>query len=280
MKFIIVGSGGCVSLPKPLCNCEVCKEARSKGKPYSRCGCSLFLDDINLLVDTPEDITYGINYCDIKEIDRVLFSHVDPDHTLGMRVFEHLRLNWLDVSCGKNCEKPIEVFALEDVMKDINSIGFKFGSYLDYYENVRNLIKRKSVEDYISIKDIKVSFIKVNHATVFVFEKEGKKLIYAPCDVKPFPESKLFLDADCLIIGNTIVGEVLKDGFILKEDNLLRDELFTISDIEELKNKYNIKRVIITHLEEDWGKSYDDYVELEKELDGIEFAYDGMKIEI
>ena len=106
-------------------------------------------------------------------------------------------------------------------MKDINSIGFKFGSYLDYYENVRNLIKRKSVEDYISIKDIKVSFIKVNHATVFVFEKEGKKLIYAPCDVKPFPESKLFLNADCLIIGNIIVGEVLKDGFILKEDNPL-----------------------------------------------------------
>lgn len=70
------------------------------------------------------------------------------------------------------------------------------------------------------------------------------------------------------------MGEVLKDGFILK------DELFTISDIEELKNKYNIKRVIITHLEEDWGKSYDDYVELEKGLDGIEFAYDGMKIEI
>ncbi|MBS5968517.1 MAG: hypothetical protein KIB11_05240 [Clostridium perfringens] len=47
-----------------------------------------------------------------------------------------------------------------------------------------------------------------------------------------------------------------------------------------MKNKYNIKRVIITHLEEDWGKFYDDYVELEKGLDGIEFAYDGMKIEI
>ena len=71
-----------------------------------------------------------------------------------------------------------------------------------------------------------------------------------------------------------------KDGFILKEYNPLRDELFTLGDIEELKNKYNIKRIIITHLEEDFGKSYDDYVELEKELDGIEFAYDGMKIEI
>lgn len=280
MNFKIVGSGGCVSLPKPLCNCRVCKEARSKGRPYSRCGCSLFLEDINLLVDTPEDIAYGINYCGINEIDRVLFSHVDPDHTLGMRVFEQLRLNWLDVCCGKNCENPIEVFALDNVMKSINSIGFEYGSYLDYYENVRNLIKRKSVNDHIFIEDIKVSFINANHATVFVFEKEGKKLIYAPCDVKPFPESEVFFNADCLIIGNTIVGEVLKDGFILKEDSPLRDELFTMNEIKDLKSKYNIKRVIITHLEEDWGKSYDDYVKLEKELDGIEFAYDGMKIEV
>ncbi|MDZ5253823.1 MBL fold metallo-hydrolase [Clostridium sp. LIBA-8841] len=280
MNFKIVGSGGCVSLPKPLCNCEVCKEARSKGKPYSRCGCSLFLEDINLLVDTPEDIAYGINYCGINEIERVLFSHVDPDHTLGMRVFEHLRLNWLDISCGKNCENPIEVFALDNVMKSINSIGFEYGSYLDYYENVRNLINRKSVNDKVFIHGVEISFLKVNHATVFVFEKERKKLIYAPCDVKPFPESKLFLDADCLVIGNTIVGDVLKDGFLLKEDNPLRDELFTMNEIEDLKSKYNIKRVIITHLEEDWGKSYDDYVQLEKELDGIEFAYDGMKIEV
>lgn len=280
MNFKIVGSGGCVSLPKPLCNCEVCKEARSKGKPYSRCGCSLFLEDINLLVDTPEDIAYGINYCGINEIERVLFSHVDPDHTLGMRVFEHLRLNWLDISCGKNCENPIEVFALDNVMKSINSIGFEYGSYLDYYDNVRNLINRKSVNDKVFIHGVEISFLKVNHATVFVFEKERKKLIYAPCDVKPFPESKLFLDADCLVIGNTIVGDILKDGFLLKEDNPLRDELFTMNEIEDLKSKYNIKRVIITHLEEDWGKSYDDYVQLEKELDGIEFAYDGMEIEV
>lgn len=66
----------------------------------------------------------------------------------------------------------------------------------------------------------------------------------------------------------------------MKEYSPLRDELFIIIDIEGLKNKYNIKRVIIIHLEEDFGKSYDDYVELEKELDGIKFAYDGMKIEI
>ena len=53
-----------------------------------------------------------------------------------------------------------------------------------------------------------------------------------------------------------------------------------MDEIIEIKKKYNIKQVIITHLEEDWGKSYDDYVELEKEYDGIQFAYDGMEVEL
>lgn len=34
------------------------------------------------------------------------------------------------------------------------------------------------------------------------------------------------------------------------------------------------------NIEEDWGKSYDDYKCLEKKYENIEFAYDGMKIEI
>lgn len=51
-----------------------------------------------------------------------------------------------------------------------------------------------------------------------------------------------------------------------------------MKEIEELKYKYNIKKVIITHLEEDWGKSYDDYLKLEKQYEGIAFAYDGMTL--
>ena len=83
-----------------------------------------------------------------------------------------------------------------------------------------------------------------------------------------------------MIIGNTIVGEVLKEGYILKEDNHLNDELFNMNEIEQLKSKYNIKKVIITHLEEDWGKSYDDYVKLENQYDDITFAYDGITFEV
>ena len=280
MRFIVLGSGGCVALPKPLCKCKVCIEAREKGKPYSRFGCSLFLEDLNLLVDTPEDIVHALNYADIQEVDSVLYSHIDPDHTLGMRIFEHLRLSWLEISEGKECLNPISVFAQEEVMSDISSIGSKLGFYLDYYEDIRNIIKRNVVEDHIFLDNIKLSFIKADYSTIFVFEQNQKKVIYAPCDVKPFSDNDIFKDADIMVIGNTIVGDILKDGYILEESNSLRDALFTMNEIEQLKAKYNIEKVIITHLEEDWGKSYDDYLELQKQYDNIIFAYDGLTFEV
>ena len=131
--------------------------------------------------------------------------------------------------------------------------------------------------------DILVEMISVDeqeHVAVFVISSNDKKIIYAPCDVKPFPKSEKFQGADVLIIGNTIVGETLKGGFVLNEDNPLRKELFTLDEIDTMRIQYDIKSVIITHLKEDWGKSYDNYKELEKELNLIQFAYDGLKIQL
>ena len=61
--------------------------------------------------------------------------------------------------------------------------------------------------------------------------------VQSPCDVKPFPKSEKFQDADVLIIGNTIVGDVLKDGFVLCEDNPLRKELFTLDEIDAIRKQ-------------------------------------------
>lgn len=90
MKIAITGSGGCVSIPRPCCNCKVCIQARDKGFPYARTGCSLFIDEANVLIDTPEDINYAINNANIENVDYILYSHSDPDHTMGMRLIEQL----------------------------------------------------------------------------------------------------------------------------------------------------------------------------------------------
>lgn len=278
MKIKIIGSGGCVSTPRPCCNCRVCKEAREKGFPYARTGCSLYIEDIKLLIDTPEDINYALNHANVNEVTSVLYSHADPDHTMGMRVYEQLRMDWLGQSTGKENSNPIEVFSLPTVVEEIRGQRTFRGSVLSYYEYC-NLVTVRSGY-YIEKGNIKIELIPVDErkeVAIFVIIQGNKKIIYAPCDVKPFPDNPIFSNADILIIGNTIVGNILKDGFVLKEDNPLREEMFSMEEIIAIKNKYNIKNVIVTHLEEDWGKSFDDYMELEKEYDGIRFAYDGME---
>jgi len=280
MKIKILGSGGCTCLPRPACNCRICVEARKKGKPFARNGCSIYIEDINLLVDTPEDIVESLNYHKVMAVDKVIYSHWDPDHTSGMRVFEQLRIDWAKVSIGIENDNPIDVYALPQVYQDVQSIQNKYGSYLGYYQDVRNLIKITPVESTLQIKDIKVTFIPVGEATVFVFEQNGKKLIYAPCDVKPFPESEMFYNSDFMIIGSTIPVDTIKNDFLVEQNNPLWTEFFSMGEIMELKSKYNIDKVIITHLEEEWGLSYTDYEELAKEYDNVTFAYDGMDVEI
>ena len=55
-------------------------------------------------------------------------------------------------------------------------------------------------------------------------------------------------------------------------------KILTLNEIIELKKYYGIKKIIVTHIDEIWGKSYGYYNELEKEPDNIVFAYDGMEI--
>lgn len=190
-------------------------------------------------------------------------------------------MHFLPKSIGVKCKNPITVASLSSIIQNLKYQGTKYGSVLDYYESM-NLINIQ-VFTRLDLSSIHIDLVPVDEiesVTIFVFTDDSHKVVYAPCDVKPFPESDIFMDADCLIIGNTIVGDILKDGFVLESDNPLRDELFVMDEIIVLKNKYHIKRVIITHLEEDWGKSYDDYVNLQKQFDGIEFAYDGLEINL
>ena len=44
--------------------------------------------------------------------------------------------------------------------------------------------------------------------------------------------------------GNTIAGDILKAGFILNEDNPLRKELFTLNEIDTIRNQYRISLTI------------------------------------
>ena len=279
MKIKILGSGGCRALPRPTCSCEICKEARLKGEPYKRTGCSIFLEDEKLLIDTSEDIVYQLNRENIESVENIMFSHWDPDHTMGMRVVEQLHdSSWLRTGA----KIPINIMALSGVEREIREIKNMFGSYFDYYESKR--LCEFSVGNKFDLGDLEIELYEVKSditATVFCFKKYGKKVIYAPCDIKPIPYNEELKDADLLIIGAFYPDSFKTNDKIFGTDTVLYSELYTASEILKIKKDLRVKRVLITHLEEEWKLSYDDYKKLEIDYNReIEFAFDGMDIEI
>ena len=59
-----------------------------------RSGPSIFLHDINLLIDTPAESAGQLNLNSIKQVDLLMFTHFDPDHTEGIRVVEQITLDF------------------------------------------------------------------------------------------------------------------------------------------------------------------------------------------
>ena len=265
MKLKIVGSGGMSIIPSSFCKCKICEEARQKGGRYERLGPSLYIEDIKILIETPEDIAVACNRQNISEVKHLSISHRDPDHVKGLRIVEKIGYDFITEK-----STPIDFYALAEVVEDINQMNC---DCLKYYEDVLGCISVHETS-HIEIGSIEIDLINNNpsrNITFYVMKEHEKKAIYACCNPKPFTHNDLYYDADLLIISLVSDDGILNDGTQLK-DAPFKDEIFTLDELVQIKN------IIITHIDEIWGKSYGYYSALEKKLDNIFFAYDGMEI--
>ena len=115
MKLKIVGSGGMSIIPSSFCTCAICEEARQKGGRYERLGPSLYIEDIKMLIDTPEDIAVACNRQNITQVKHMSISHPDPDHVKGIRIVEKIGYDFIQEKAT-----PIEFYALPEVVEEIN----------------------------------------------------------------------------------------------------------------------------------------------------------------
>lgn len=276
----MLGSGGTIPIPKPLCFCKICEEARNKGYPYKRCGPAIFIEDINLLIDTPPQIFESLNHSKIKEIDYLMYTHLDPDHFDGNSALVSMYLDGTKY-CYK-ASKTIELLVPQKIDEQLKKITNQYGSLFDFY--VSHNIVTKKVFSEIEIKKIKIIpiFVKDNPANAYIYlivDKNGKRVLYAPCDIKPFPyHSKEVFDVDLLIIQPGFFESGLKNNFVYPKDNPTRKELYSYEQTLEIAKKIRAKKILFTHLEEYWNRGFEDYKKLEK--DNVEFAFDNMLINL
>jgi phosphoribosyl 1,2-cyclic phosphate phosphodiesterase len=282
MKWTILGSGGCAVIPKPLCQCRICREAREKGVPYARAGPSAFLHDINLLIDTPAEISERLNRSAIDRVDYLTFTHLDPDHVEGFRVVEQIALDFRNWRAYP--EKQICLLLPEPLNENIEKLNSQYGPFIDFFQR-RGFVELKSFKDKVHLKDVQLTAIPVERNSqpvfIYVFEKSGGKVIYAPCDLKPFPEHRDEVQRPDLLITQPGIFETgLKHGFEYPAEHITRKNLYTFEQTLSLAQRLQVKEVLFTHLEEYWHRSYDDYRALEADNPGIRFAYDGMQVTV
>ena len=211
-------------IPKPLCRCRVCREAREKGVPYARSGPAAFLHDIKLLIDTPAEIISQLNRTSIRRIDYLVFSHLDPDHVEGSRVIEQMTLDFR--TWEAHPDKQVRLILPEKLNRRLEAIHSHYGPMIDYFEG-QGFVRRTSFADSTQVGDIELTAIPVDRGPqtsfILVFEKNGRKIVYASCDIKPFPEDRVEVQrADLLVIQPGIFEDGLKHNFSYGEDHISR----------------------------------------------------------
>jgi phosphoribosyl 1,2-cyclic phosphate phosphodiesterase len=282
MKWTILGSGGCMEIPKPLCQCRVCREAREKGIPYSRAGPSAYLHDVRVLIDTPAEIVNMLNRSRIRRVDYLMLTHLDPDHIEGLRVVEQIALDFRTWRAYP--EKQICLLLPEPLVEPLSRVSSQYGPSLDFYLD-SGFVRLEVFQETVDVGDVHVTAIPVDRGRqvshVYVFSKAGRRVVYAPCDIKPFPEERDEVRrADLLIIQPGIFETGLKHGFKYPADHISRTTLYTFEQTLALARRIEAEKVLLVHLEEYWNRSYDDYLALESSHRNIRFAYDGMEVRV
>ena len=197
MKFIILGCGSSMGVPRPdgfFGNCD----PKNKKNYRTRCSAVFLSKNLNILFDSSPDLRTQLINSKIKSIDKVFYSHMHADQTHG--------INDLRVFFIKK-KKPINVYADNATRKYLlKNFSYCFKSNSKEYPSILKLNRIKNIFSInksgkkISIRSIKVEHGKVNSICYII----NKKLAYISDvskiykkDYKYFKNLK-YLIVDCL----------------------------------------------------------------------------------
>ena len=194
MKFIILGCGSSMGVPRPDGYFGDC-DPNNKLNYRTRCSALLQTTEENILIDTSPDLRNQLLRHKIKKINRVYYSHMHGDQTHGINDLRSFYIN---------SKKQINVYADEITSKYLkHSFSYCFNSNSVEYPATLKL--NKFSNEMFTIDDnekIEIKYIEVEHGNVksncFII---NKKLAYIS-DVSKIYEKdyKSFNNLDYLII--------------------------------------------------------------------------------
>ena len=158
MKFIILGCGSSMGVPRPdgfYGNCD----PKNKKNYRTRCSALFQTSNENILIDTSPDLRQQLLRHKIKKINKVLYSHMHGDQTHGINDLRSFFLN---------SRKPINVYADKFTSSYLlKSFSYIFQSYSKEYPATLKLNKLK--DNFFTSNNsrkVKIKSVEVEHGKV------------------------------------------------------------------------------------------------------------------
>jgi phosphoribosyl 1,2-cyclic phosphate phosphodiesterase len=118
--------------------------------------------------------------------------------------------------------------------------------------------------------------------TAYILERESRRLVFALDDTKDWRPSTEFLEPDLLVLETGWFELDPKGRVIVPPGHQIRNEEASFEETLGIIERINPRKAVLTHIEQLWARSYEDYLELEKKhyTHKLQFAYDGLRIEL
>jgi len=280
MELVFLGTGGAETTPKVGCLCRICQEARRKGGRFVRNGPSVFLAGASVLFDTPEDADKSLEREGIHEVRHLVYTHWHPDHTAGRRVLEQLNMDWIDRKKRRATDIWLPSWVREDFRK-----RHGLEENLEYFERA-GIAKIHEVGegepfqlDGITVRPFRMA---QPGLTAYILERESRRVVFALDDTKDWKPSTEFSDPDLLVLETGWLERDPEGRVIVPPGHPIRNEEASFEETLSIIDRINPQKAVLTHIEQLWARSYEDYLELEKKHNGhkLEFAYDGLRIKL
>lgn len=251
MKIIILGSGTSTGVPMVGCSCPVCSSSDPRDR-RSRASLLIYHAGKNILVDSSTDLRSQMLREAVPQIDAILFTHAHADHVNGiddLRGFYFLH------------HQVIPCYACPATMERLLQ-GFGYVFFQAEGATHPPLLDARVADGPFNLFGLEVVPIPLDHgAGSSCGYRIGSFAYLTDCSAIP-PASLALLQG---------VVTVVIDGLRWSS----HPYHFNIEGAIAIMQQLQVSRTILTHLTHEVS-----HAEEQRLPDGVEFAYDGMVLEL
>jgi len=248
-----LGTGTSQGVPVIACGCEVCTSADPRDNRL-RSAIMIEAEDKTIVIDSGPDFRYQMLREKVKKLDAIVFTHEHKDHIAGMddiRAFNYFQ------------NAPVDIYATERVQGALKrEFAYVFAEFK--YPGIPQVNLHTIGLDPFDIGSIHLIPVEVMHYKLPVLGFRINDFTYIT-DAKTVAESEVEkIKGTKTLVINALQTQSHISHFTLDEALLFAQEV-------------GAEKTYLTHISHRLGR----YQDITPQLpDGIELAYDGLKLEI